>query len=275
MEPTAAAGEAAPTNLHVRTYLLADVSHAAPGQEFSVGLRFDIDPTWHIYWRNPGETGLATKVTFSGPEGFELGELRYPAPKRFESLDGTVTYGYEELALLSAPVIAPDAAKPGDRISFKTKATWLACREACIQGSSENELKIEIASPSAPAKQTHAELWQAQSAKLPRMASELQDLKQTWKTTSRETVLVLRVPGASRLEYYPSAAEQEIITGQAALPSATDTALHISYKTSAAAPKHAAGVLRVEAKGVRYYQLHILWPDAAPKSVARGSGIRP
>ncbi|MEM1418856.1 MAG: protein-disulfide reductase DsbD domain-containing protein, partial [Myxococcota bacterium] len=80
--------------------LLADREAVAPGERVRVGVRFELDPGWHVYWRNPGQAAFATSVIFEGD--LAVGPLRWPAPHRFEAPGPIVTYGYGEQVLLFA-----------------------------------------------------------------------------------------------------------------------------------------------------------------------------
>jgi len=53
-----------------RVDTVANVSAIAPGQPFMLGFKFTIAPGWHIYWKNPGDSGLPTEVKLNLPEGF-------------------------------------------------------------------------------------------------------------------------------------------------------------------------------------------------------------
>ncbi len=52
------------------------------GQRVRVGVWFEPDPGWHLYWRNPGETGLPTRIEFQ-VEGGRAGPLAWPAPRAY------------------------------------------------------------------------------------------------------------------------------------------------------------------------------------------------
>ena len=41
---------------------LLEVESIQPGQPFWVALRLKMDPGWHTYWKNPGDSGLPTKI---------------------------------------------------------------------------------------------------------------------------------------------------------------------------------------------------------------------
>ena len=61
---------------NVRAELLADASAIKPGEPFWVGLRQTIRPKWHTYWKNPGDSGLPTEITWKLPEALAGGVMR-------------------------------------------------------------------------------------------------------------------------------------------------------------------------------------------------------
>jgi DsbC/DsbD-like thiol-disulfide interchange protein len=62
--------EEAPTGPLVKVQLIAENDAIKPGVPFTVALRQEITPGWHTYWTNPGDSGLATNITWDLPEGF-------------------------------------------------------------------------------------------------------------------------------------------------------------------------------------------------------------
>ena len=67
-----------------------------------VGVLFEMDPGWHIYWRNPGESGLPTEIHWSSP-GAAFSELSWPTPRVFDEAEGLfTTYGYVDQVLLAS-----------------------------------------------------------------------------------------------------------------------------------------------------------------------------
>ena len=51
---------------------------------------------WHVYWRNPGDSGLATALNWTLPPGVTAGELQWPYPHRSQ-LGDIVNYGYDKV----------------------------------------------------------------------------------------------------------------------------------------------------------------------------------
>ena len=67
-----------------------------------VGVLFEMAPGWHLYWRNSGEAGFPTALTWK-TDGAALGPLQWPAPALFREADDTITvYGYGGSVLLFA-----------------------------------------------------------------------------------------------------------------------------------------------------------------------------
>lgn len=129
----AAAVPVSAEDAHVRASLVSDAGAIEPGTSFGLGVLFEPEPGWHIYWRNPGEAGLATEVAFDFPDGFEVGELQWPTPIFFEQPGGLTGYGYEDPVVLAAEVTAPDNVALSSPVSVT--AAWLACKDVCVLGA--------------------------------------------------------------------------------------------------------------------------------------------
>src|SRR5437667_5864341 len=46
----------------VQARLLADVDSVQPGKPFKLAVLLTIKPLWHVYWENPGDSGMETRV---------------------------------------------------------------------------------------------------------------------------------------------------------------------------------------------------------------------
>lgn len=153
----------------VETRLLIDHETVAPGQTFGVGVLFSMDPEWHIYWQNPGASGLPTEIVWQDGAS-SIGEIKWPAPDVFSQADGfIVTYGYGDEVLLFAEATAPSA---GLDFEIAASVTYLACREQCIRGSTtlRRHVAVGTANPASP---TETERFETYSARLPRQPDDL------------------------------------------------------------------------------------------------------
>lgn len=125
---------------HVEIQLISSKTVLAPGEESWMGLSFRMEPHWHIYWKNPGDSGAAPKIGLQ-VEGAAVGEIRWPVPSRIPFGDFT-NLGYENLVILPFPLRANGGASFAE---VRAKLEWLVCREECIPGFGELSLKIPVA----------------------------------------------------------------------------------------------------------------------------------
>ncbi|MCA9504577.1 MAG: thioredoxin family protein [Spirochaetaceae bacterium] len=103
-----------------------------------VGVLFDLAPGWHLYWRNPGGTGIAPELDLAVP-GHRVGAIAWPAPRTFREADGLfTTFGYEGSVLLSAPLESTGeiaATGPDDAAIVTADVSVLICRTECVPAS--------------------------------------------------------------------------------------------------------------------------------------------
>jgi thiol:disulfide interchange protein DsbD len=157
-------GQSARTE-HVEATLITEVSAMAPGEPFWVGLKLHMQPHWHIYWRNAGDAGLPTSISWTLPEGFSAGEIQWPYPKIFK-FDIFVNYGYGDDVLLPVQITPPATLKPGEEITLMAKADWLVCEDICVPETVELSLTLPVANQ-AVANETVLDLFAETRAKLP------------------------------------------------------------------------------------------------------------
>ena len=81
-------------------------------------VHIELAPEWHIYWKNPGDSGMETYLESQGT-------LLFPVPQKIPISGGLLNYGYEERVTMF--VLEP----PRDHISLR----WLACKaDTCVPG---------------------------------------------------------------------------------------------------------------------------------------------
>lgn len=137
-----------------RTALLLDREQAAPGERVRVGVHFTMEPGWHIYWRNSGQSGYPSEVDFAAdalPDD-AFGPLLWPAPRAFEEGGGfIITYGYGGTVVLGADLIVPEDAE--GTLELNAVADFLICEVDCIPGITRMSRSLAI----GPAEPTPAE----------------------------------------------------------------------------------------------------------------------
>ena len=113
------------------------------GTTFWIGLQLQHAPEWHTYWRNPGDAGLPTELSFTLPKGLELGPVLWPLPEKI-AVGKHTNYGFHKDVLLAVAVtVAPTYRAPGHRqVLVQLRANWLVCRLECIRQEGEFLLKL-------------------------------------------------------------------------------------------------------------------------------------
>lgn len=195
----------------VKVQLLADTANIVSGRSFHLAVAFGIEPDWHIYWSNPGDSGLATEVAIQAPPGFKIGPIQFPGPDRFELPGDIVNYGYGGRVLLFALVTPPKVLDEGSVASFHVDASWLVCRESCIPGSGSASLDLRIvdddneASSSGPRPSDSAagSALGEHFARLPRPFDLLEGASLSWAGTPVNPILVITVQNAAEIDFFP------------------------------------------------------------------------
>ena len=151
--------------------LVSMTASATPGSTLILAVRQDIRPDWHTYWRNPGDSGGATTLSWHLPKGLEAGEIVWPTPERLP-LSGLMNYGYEGVVYLPVPVAVPADAVPGEMLDLSVTALFLVCSaEMCVPDQLELALRLPVGAADQRALETpHADAIQAVLDSAPRPA---------------------------------------------------------------------------------------------------------
>ncbi|WP_323847076.1 protein-disulfide reductase DsbD family protein [Microbulbifer magnicolonia] len=113
---------------HVRVRWLAPDSFAR-GEAETIGFHFEVDPGWHVYWRNAGDSGAAPRFDISA-SGAGIGAIQWPFPVRLP-IEHLTNLGYEgDVAYLFDVTPAADA----EQVSLDVNLEWLVCKVDCIPG---------------------------------------------------------------------------------------------------------------------------------------------
>ena len=158
------------TTERARAELLAHAPEGVePGKALWVGLQLAHQPEWHTYWKNSGDSGLPTQLTWTLPPGVEAGEIAWPIPKKYP-IGNLANYGYSGTVLLPVPLTVTPQFKPsllGGDLEIKLKAQWLICRQECVPEEGEFALKIPARSATALYANVFNASFQAQPRPLP------------------------------------------------------------------------------------------------------------
>ena len=154
------------TTDHVTARLVAERSPIAPGETVDLALIFEIQPGWHTYWRNPGDSGDPPRLAWTLPDGVTVGPPRWPRPEVIP-VGPLANYGYSGRALQLFALSLPEDWPVGAPLRLQAQADWLVCEEHCVPESGYFELTIPTAAATGPVDPVEAESFAAARAGLP------------------------------------------------------------------------------------------------------------
>ena len=136
---------AAPTAIpHGTVELISEHNSIQPGHNFQVGLKFQLEKGWHIYWINPGDAGQPPRVTWSLPPGLSAGEILWPYPKAMSAFS-LVDFGYEDEVLLLIPMQAGESLPSSVTMNLSADIKLIVCQDVCILGKTKLSLSLPVA----------------------------------------------------------------------------------------------------------------------------------
>lgn len=127
---------------HLTVSLLVPERELFRGDAFTAGIDFKLEPGWHVYWTNAGDSGEPPKIDWNLPSGITAGAMQFPAPKRLP-LGPLMDFGYENEVVFPVPITVAKMADPVDvpgEPEIAAHVTWLVCREVCIPGKADLQL---------------------------------------------------------------------------------------------------------------------------------------
>lgn len=139
-----AAMAASNPEVHVKPTIVSESKSIKPGKDFLIGVSFEIEPQWHIYYKEAGEAGMPTSIEWKFPPGFKHGELLWQQPHKFID-SGITTYGYKDKTLIATKVTPPADFPVGRSIKVEANLKWLSCKEVCLPGKGTITLDLPVA----------------------------------------------------------------------------------------------------------------------------------
>lgn len=129
---------------HVTAQFLTGESTWSQGTVHSLALYFDIIDGWHVYWKNPGDSGIVTSVQWQLPPGVQITRVDWPYPERIEV--GPITnFGYHESTAILFEVDHANFAEADSDLKIRADVNWLVCEESCIPERGSFTIDIPMA----------------------------------------------------------------------------------------------------------------------------------
>ena len=121
-------------------------------ERLPLGIEFTLAAGWKVYWRTPGEAGLAPVIDLSASPDPDLeGRISWPLPKRFDAF-GFDNFGYANAVILPFEVSGHVAGRP---LQVVAELEALVCSDICVPFGGRLELRLPdgaaVASPHAQA----------------------------------------------------------------------------------------------------------------------------
>jgi len=129
------------TTPRTQATLLSDVKTIHAGQPFWAVLHIKLQPGWHTYWKNAGDSGIPPGLEWTLPNGFSAGEVQFLAPS-LEKIGPLVDYAYSDDAYYPVSITPPLILRSNATAILMLKAHWLVCNDVCIPESGDFSLML-------------------------------------------------------------------------------------------------------------------------------------
>jgi len=180
---------------HVEAELISEIQSIQPGQSFWVALRLKMDQDWHTYWKNPGDSGLATTVEWELPEGLVAGPLEWPSPQQIK-FGHLLIYGYEGEVFLLTEILTSQKLEIGSEATLIAHVDWLACAVDCIPGKADLTLTLPVLGEVPKANDPWVEDFARTRVRLPLQKADWQI-----KVSGSEKYLMFRIEPPDGVDY--------------------------------------------------------------------------
>ncbi len=138
---------AAQPHRHVLVDLVSDKAAAVPGKTLTVAVRERMEPGWHTYWSNPGDSGEPTSVEWKLADSVTAGPILWPLPHPIE-VGPLVEYGYDGEVWLLTEIQVPKQA--AGNVTLAAKVSYLVCKDVCVPEDASVQLILPVADEAGP-----------------------------------------------------------------------------------------------------------------------------
>ena len=123
--------------------IYSNVKQIQRGSDFYVAIKLKVADEWHVYWKNPGDSGLPTEVKWNTPKGVEAeGGMIWQAPERIE-WSGMINYGFEHDVYLIQK-FKTSRVSDMKTLEIGAEVSWLVCKEKCIPQDDKVSIQLSV-----------------------------------------------------------------------------------------------------------------------------------
>lgn len=246
----AATAPAAAPVPHGTVTLVSETTSLAPGHETWFGLHFVLEPGWHTYWTNPGDSGTPPHLAWKLPAGFEAGAISWPVPERLPLSGALTDYGYQKDVTLLVPIKGGATASASSSAEVDLQISIVVCKDLCIPGKTQVALALPVRAAAPEPSSANAALFTSARSRLPK------PLPAGWTvriSDSKDAFLLAADIGKQTSQAFFFPQEESQIANSAAQPAeAAPKGFRLKLKKSDELLKPIArlrGVLEIEGKG--------------------------
>ena len=152
---------------HGTVTLVSEHASLSPQHETWFGVRFTLEPGWHTYWLNPGDSGSTPRLTWKLPAGFQAGPISWPTPQRLP-VSKLMDYGYEKEVTLLVPIRGTAAAQPAASAEVSVQVSVVVCKDLCIPGKAQLSMTLPVRAAAPAPSAANTALFAAARDRLPK-----------------------------------------------------------------------------------------------------------
>lgn len=134
--------DAVPPAEHAHMNMVSTIQTVAANVPIPLIFEQLIEPGWHTYWKNPGDSGTPLSITFTLPDGGQASPLSFPVPGRI-TVPPLVNFGYSNRALYTA-TITPPPSLTSETFTIQAKMEWLVCNNICLPETQTQTLILPV-----------------------------------------------------------------------------------------------------------------------------------
>lgn len=129
-------------NEPVKAFILSESTDFKEDMPFWVAVELNLEKDWHLYWKNPGDTGMPLSIEWQMPQGFKTEEFLWPSPTKIDS-GSFIGFGLEQNSYLLTKVIPPKNFKE-EIATITANIKYLVCSDStCLPGEISTSLTLK------------------------------------------------------------------------------------------------------------------------------------
>ena len=124
----------------IEVSFVSSITNFDSNKPFYIGLKFDIEDDWKIYWKHPGDSGMPPEVDLSNSVNVNYHKILWPFPtKEYEAAD-LLTNVYKRSVILPIQINVFDN---NSSLNLRGIVNFQVCKEICIPLTAYLKLDID------------------------------------------------------------------------------------------------------------------------------------